>query len=520
MKVSQLIIPTLLTLTCNLSADIKLNPLHEGSILHFPAYYAIGSAGWHTNIRIANTNEDRSIVAKLVIRESTHSVKKLDMLLFLGPTDVFDADIREINGTVVLATVDDSHALKEGDLDNSVYKTELDEIIVPFKQARVINDVLENNNFGTIEVYGLVENNNTEVDYSDEICVSSENVKFDRNSSVSGVTCNGESTKYVYLASAGTEKEKFEKAALTTTDATRMGENGWSDVKSGLIGEAIIMSNNTNGHLAMAYQAQAFYRDDANEDKPYSDIVTPAAQRYQDTNLLMYNDASLIASMENAIAKDKTYVTHYAKDGRLPSEENDEGDMAETRLLVDFMTKKYSVEQYNYESFNPYSTYGINYAGGNLFKVTVTPEKIDNIENSRSIIITTFLYSNYRAHASKFDTCDYQTVPIELCSSSQQRIDTKNLLSIDVRNDSPFADGYINYKLTGAQQRKDEYQLQMPYIPLVMSAVSFKDGVNVVNIKYPASHPAKITRQGEVGFYSVENATAYDISPKEDGLIK
>jgi len=502
-----------LLLTCDIHAEIIHNPHNIGSILHFPAYYAVESAGWHTKVRVTNTNLDKSIVAKLVLRERTRSIAKVDILLYLGPNDVFDADIREIDEVVYLTTVDNSHNMHIGDLDGRVSENAEGQLLIALRESTTIDERIQNNQFGSIEVYGLVENNSSEVGYSDTTCNSSEAVKFDRNNNVTGVTCNGTNSNTTDLSQSGVEHEKLVKAALLSVDANNMGENGWSDVVDGLMGEVIILSDNINGHVAMAYQAMAFVRSDANRQQPYSNLVTPAAQRYQDTNLLMYNDASLIQSMEDVISKSQTYVTHYAKDGRLPTKVDNQGDMAETRLLANFITKKYSVESASYIDNNPYPTYGINYAAGNIFGVEAgyNTEKV----YGRNVEIKAEYHDHYEAYISA-PSCAGVTCTGEVYA----RTDNNAIVSIDVRNDSPYSDGYVTYNFIGYHQRSENKLYAMPYIPLVMSAVTFEDGTNVTNIKYPASHYAPIIRQAEVSFYSDENATGYDLTPNEDGLIK
>jgi len=518
-KVLKLILLSTLFTYNVIASEIQHNRTNLGSILHFPVYYAIQSAGWHTKLRITNTNLHKSVVAKLVFREGVNAVKKLDMLLYLGPTDVFDADIREKDGVVSLATVDNSHNLHVGDLDGRVTQNDEDEIVVAFEEATEINGYMQNNLFGSIEVYALVDNNSSEVEYSIATCERSGIVKFGRDNSVTGITCSEELNCTTPLDEAGVDHEAFVKAAHMSVSSTKMGENGWSEAQGGLYGEAIIMADNENGHLAMAYMAKAFEKVSVNSTQPYSDVVTPAAQKNQDTNLLMYNDASLIKSMEDVIAKEATYVTHYARDGRLATKENTYGDMAETRMLASFLTKVYSVEHYSYVTSSPYSTYGINYAGGNLFYY-------EFMAYTQLNVINRYVYLDERGRSSN-NYGDIVSIPcggsIAVVSDNlpcNGRTDHYAIVSLDMRVESPFADGYINYTLSGASQRTKHRNYTMPYIPIVMSAVSFKDGTNVTNIKYPASKKSTITRLGEVTFYSTDSATSFDVTPDEDGAVK
>jgi len=534
MKIAYLLCSSLL-LTCNTFAQIKVDAENMGSMLKLPAYYAIESAGWHTKIRITNTNTDTSIVAKLVLRESTYSLPQLDMLLYLAPTDVFDADIREVNGSVVLATVDDSHNLHVGDLEGRVSGNNEGEIAIKLKEEKEFSyDVNKygggytevnnrgNNNFGYIEVYGLMQNSNTEVPYSNVTCNIYDDVTFDREGNVvDSVVCLGQNEGSINLGEMGVNHDDFVKASLSNYEASKLSADGWRDVEGGLIGEAVILANNSNGHLAMAYQALAFSKTDINTSALSSDTLSAVAQRDVDTNLLMFNDASLIKSFEDEISKERVYVTFYSKDGALAKaidrEDWKEGNIAETQLLANFVTKKYSTEYALLTDSIPYPTYGINYAGGNLFNV----ESASNFEvRNRNMVIVGYSHDNYEAHVHPYGVNYIDNLGIP----SQTRIDHNDLISIDLRNDTPFSDGYLEYYFLGRQQRDTANNKAvvsaMPYIPLVMSAVTFSDGVNVTNIKYPASLAKKITRMGEVSFYSEANATAYDVSEKEDGLMK
>lgn len=527
------------TLTSSLSATVTVEPSHVGNNLKFPAYYAIESAGWHTKIRVANTNEDTSIVAKLVIRESSRSVEKLDILLYLSPTDVFDADIREENGKVVLATVDDSHNLNPSDPSGRVTQNADGEYVVTLTDAlpadnKFADERAQYNNFGYIEVFGLMENNSSSVGYSDKVCTQTGGtVAFDRTGAITSGTfsdCNGTiGSNSVALNAAGVDHDKFVKAALYDFNATNMTTLGWSEVRGGLTGEAVILSSNANGALAMAYQGVALDNNETNTSGITFDALTAAAQRGQDTNFLVYNDASFITDTEDAIAKEETFVMHYAKDGRLPTKAANTGEMAETRLLANFITKKYSVESYHYLGSTPYVTYGVNYAGGNLFFPEACSTSGDtNYICGRNVRIGGIAHDHYEAAA--------QSIPGSGISGgnpgapTEARTDNNEIVSIDVRNDSTFADGYVAYKFTGTFQRDDANQTAvMPYIPMVMSAVSFSSGVNVTNIKFPA-YKAGTFATRTVTQYSDSNATAnvlpsntaakgYDLIT-EKGLVK
>jgi len=522
------------TLTSGLSAAINVEPSHVGNNLKFPAYYAIESAGWYTKIKIANTNINSSIVAKLVLRESTRSVEKLDILLYLSPTDVFTADIREENGKVVLATVDDSHNLDVNDPSGRVTLNAAGETVVTFADAITVDERVQNNQFGYIEVYGLMESNQSDVNYSTSAC-NSGSVTFTKAGGVSGITCTPVTAgKNVALNAAGVDHSKFVLAALTDYNATAMTNYGWTEVSGGLTGEAVILSNNANGHLAMAYQAVALDNNTSNNTAVGFDALTAAAQRGQDTNLLVYNDASFIQSLEDGIMKDRTFVFHSAKDGRLPTQAANTGDMAETRLLANFVTKKYSVESRAYLGSTPYPTYGVNVAGGNLFNIEActTTGATTNV-CGRNVTITASGHDHYEAHTTAAPGSGVSGG--NPGAPAQTRTDNNEIVSIDVRNDSPYADGYVEYAFAGRLQRDTANNAAvlsaMPYLPMVMSAVTFTDGTNVTNIKFPAYRAATIDRNATGLFLSLNNVvqatqyadannTGYDITTAQDGKLK
>ena len=530
------------TVATTASAVITVQPNHIGNLLKFPVYYAIDSSGWHTKIRVANTNTDKSVVAKLVVREHTRSVEKLDILLYLSPTDVFDADIRQnADGSYELATVDDSHNLNVSDTSGRVsLDANTGETIVKFETDLTADNIYadersQQSYLGYVEVYGLMENGNTDVNYSNTIC-KADGTKFDENGSVTAsLTCDG-ATKtrdgVVNLSAPGVIHEDFVKAALLDYNVTRMAANGWTDNKGGLTGEAVILSDSTNGALAMAYQAVALEDNESNPTQVSTEMLTAAAQRGQDTNLLAFRNGAGIEELEDALAKDHTYVVHYAKDGRLPTEAANVGDMAETRLLANFITKKYSVEMHHYLGNTPYVTYGVNYAGGNLFfpEACKTTGASNNI-CGRNVQITGNAFDHYET------TSDVSTPDSGVSGSNPggvtvaARSNNNEVVSIDVNGDSSYADGYVDYFFTGAYQRNDANKTTtMPYIPMVMSAVTLPtSGVNVTNIKFPAYSAGKFVDRN-VTQYSDANRTAnshpneilvqgYDLI-SEKGLVK
>lgn len=67
---------------------VKIAPNGKGDLLIFPFYAAI-DGGWDTKLWVINTSQDRSCVAKVVIRSFKNSDELLDFLIYLSPTDVW-----------------------------------------------------------------------------------------------------------------------------------------------------------------------------------------------------------------------------------------------------------------------------------------------------------------------------------------------------------------------------------------------------------------------------------------------
>jgi len=90
------------------SDHVKMAPTGKGDLLIFPFYAAL-PGGWETKINVINTALDRSVVAKVVIRSQVNSVELLDFLIYLSPTDVWNAVIRvNAQGQIELTSSDDS----------------------------------------------------------------------------------------------------------------------------------------------------------------------------------------------------------------------------------------------------------------------------------------------------------------------------------------------------------------------------------------------------------------------------
>lgn len=80
----------------------------RGNYLVTPAYFSGG--GYETQFEVYNTNYERAVVAKVVIREAKCSQELKDFLIFLSPGDVFTAKVAydSTDGKVKVYSEDDS----------------------------------------------------------------------------------------------------------------------------------------------------------------------------------------------------------------------------------------------------------------------------------------------------------------------------------------------------------------------------------------------------------------------------
>jgi len=112
----------LVTLATVLSASLYADRVTEstdgtGDFLIAPLYLAKGDIC--SEVRVFNTNETSSILAKVVFRERIAS-HEVDLPIFLSPGDVWSGTVCQHNHKVVLTSTDDSNhpaamdTLKEG----------------------------------------------------------------------------------------------------------------------------------------------------------------------------------------------------------------------------------------------------------------------------------------------------------------------------------------------------------------------------------------------------------------------
>ncbi|MCP4712415.1 MAG: hypothetical protein GY869_27650 [Planctomycetes bacterium] len=76
----------------NATEHVIQAPNAVGDLLIYPHYIAY-SGGWETKLTVTNTDDERSVVAKLVVRSGGYSEELLDFLIYLSPGDVWTGKI-------------------------------------------------------------------------------------------------------------------------------------------------------------------------------------------------------------------------------------------------------------------------------------------------------------------------------------------------------------------------------------------------------------------------------------------
>ena len=86
-------------------------PNFKGDVLIFPHFVAVAD-GWETKLTIINTAEDRSVVAKLIVRSAGYSIELRDFLIYLSPADVWTGKIYfdATDGPSIMSTDDSALA--------------------------------------------------------------------------------------------------------------------------------------------------------------------------------------------------------------------------------------------------------------------------------------------------------------------------------------------------------------------------------------------------------------------------
>ncbi|MEA3353877.1 MAG: hypothetical protein U9Q33_08690 [Campylobacterota bacterium] len=86
--------------------EVKIASDMTGDFLMAPLYFAKGDIC--SNIKVMNTNEYSSILAKVTIRESIAS-HEVDLPILLSPGDIWSGNICQVKGKVILKSNDDSN---------------------------------------------------------------------------------------------------------------------------------------------------------------------------------------------------------------------------------------------------------------------------------------------------------------------------------------------------------------------------------------------------------------------------
>ncbi len=108
MKINKKLTSLVASVMCasSLSAEVSLATDGTGDFLIAPFYEAKNDVC--SEIKVFNTNETNSILAKVSIREQISS-QEVDLPIFLSPGDAWSGTVCEVQGKVLLTSVDDSN---------------------------------------------------------------------------------------------------------------------------------------------------------------------------------------------------------------------------------------------------------------------------------------------------------------------------------------------------------------------------------------------------------------------------
>ena len=101
-----IIISTVIASSLYSNDNVKLSTDGTGDFLLAPLYIAQGDIC--SRIKVMNTNEYSSILAKVTVRERIAS-HEVDLPILLSPGDVWEGNICQINNKVILSSTDDSN---------------------------------------------------------------------------------------------------------------------------------------------------------------------------------------------------------------------------------------------------------------------------------------------------------------------------------------------------------------------------------------------------------------------------
>ncbi len=284
-----------------------------GDYLVYPYYAAVAS--WKTNIRVMNTNVNKAIVAKVVIRERMISSEKLDFLIYLTPGDVWDGQIINENGKVVIKTSDDSFILPDGTSAADVPQT-----VALFPEDAIRGQsVKEDNRFGYVEVIGLAQ-------------------------------IDGKRVDPYWVPYTKLDKELLRKNYLRHVHGNSIAHaqsEGWEGVDAdSLTGQEVLFAKNQYGNLAMTLNATALEGVTGSKPNTYPQIGVATSY----ANMIVADQGTTVTnvvnSMSSALQKNEVYVPFY---------DNGSNGVAETALILTMPMKKY---HYQINPNAPYSPDG------------------------------------------------------------------------------------------------------------------------------------------------------------------
>jgi len=257
-----------------------------GDYLVLPYYAAVGS--WKTNVRVMNTDQENAVVAKVVIREYRTSAEKLDFLIFLSPGDVWEAQLVEENGKVVLLNKDSSLMLTDGTVPDKVELFPADELKG------------EDSRFGYIEVAGVAQ-------------------------------IKGEDVDPFWVPQTQLDKEMIRRNYM----ATCYGKDGgkWKGVSAdALTAQEILFAKNQYGNLAMTLNATAIKGVTGSE--PNTKKLLGVDTRADNMFIADQGNSIEIAKRIHnlLLKKSEVYIPYY---------NNGNNGVAETVLVYSMPMKKY-----------------------------------------------------------------------------------------------------------------------------------------------------------------------------------
>ena len=146
--------------TAAMAANVTVEEDGTGDYLLAPVYYAV--ANWETTLKVVNTNTNRAIVAKVVIREAKDSKEIIDFPIYLTPGDVWEGTIKVANGHVVVTSSDDSMMLGFDNTGGPALKGDVQTITIDNSVPADPN--AGSNWYGYVEIFGLAAYDPTAID--------------------------------------------------------------------------------------------------------------------------------------------------------------------------------------------------------------------------------------------------------------------------------------------------------------------------------------------------------------------